>query len=72
MTCEEASQNLLKLWLSFGRDPWRVLMQKKWGGNREKWFYSEMWENAACEYSMGLSMYEIHMETIEYTWVHIW
>lgn len=47
-------------------------MQKKWGGNREKWFYSEMWENAACEYSMGLSMHEIHMETIEYTWVHIW
>ena len=25
---------------------WRVLMKKKWGGNRRKSFYSEMWGNA--------------------------
>ena len=29
---------------------WRVLMKKKWGGNRRKRFYSEMWRNAVCRW----------------------
>ena len=36
---------------------------------------SEMWGNAvwgwACKNSVGLSMYEGHMETVKYTWVKI-
>ena len=42
--CEEDSWNLLKSYLL--EAVWRVLIKKKWGGNRKKMFYSEKWGNA--------------------------
>ena len=45
---------------------------KIWGRNKKKRFYSEMWRNVflgrgACESPVELSMYDVPMETVEYT-----
>ena len=50
ITCEEASQNLLKSCLSFG-GVWRVLIKNKWEGNKKMRLYGEIWGNAVW---MGL------------------
>ena len=42
--CEEACQDLLKSCVLF-KGIWSVVMKKKWGGNRRKRLYSEMWGN---------------------------
>ena len=44
MTCEEACQPIEILCIYFLETAWSFLM-RKWGGNRRKWFYSEMWGN---------------------------
>ena len=41
---------------------WKVLMKKKWGSNRRKWFYSE------C----GKATYDGSIETVEYSCVNNW
>ena len=50
---------------------------EKWLGNKRKRFYIEICGNAArregaCENSVGLSMYDGPMGTVEYMWVNIW
>ena len=55
------------VYLFFG-DGLEFLM-KKWGGNRRKWFYSEIWGNpvwggrGACE-----NLMDGPIETVEYIW----
>ena len=38
------------------------------GGGAEVW---EVWVRGFCENPVGLSLYEGHMETVEYIWVNI-
>ena len=69
----EAIQDLLKSCVSFGGGL-EVVNEEKWGGNRRKCFYSEMWRNAvewnggggACENLMGLSMCDVMTESVKY------
>ena len=58
---------------------WKVLMTKKWGGNREGRIYIEIWGNAVrvlrvgfCENLVGLSMCDGPIETVKYIWINIW
>ena len=68
MTCEEACQPIEILCIYFLETAWSFLM-RKWGGNRRKWFYSEMWGNpvwggrGACE-----NLMDGPIETAEYIW----
>ena len=59
------------------KSSWRILIKKKWGGNRRQSFYSEMRGSTisggrACERPVGLSMYHGPIEFVEYSWVNIW
>ena len=52
-------------------------MKKQWVGNRMKRFCGEKCGNVifvegACENPVRLTMYDGHMETVEYMWVNIW
>ena len=50
-------------------------MNKNWGDNRMKKFYSEMWRNTvgkACKNFEGLFMFEGSIETFECVQVSIW
>ena len=66
--CEEPCQELLKSCVLF----WGGLEgcnEKKWGGNRKKSFYSEMWGpclRRACENPVGLSM-----QSFRNCWIHL-
>ena len=37
-----------------------------------KYVKNAVWVRGACKNPVGLSMYEVHIETVQYTWVNIW
>ena len=75
ITCEEAFQGLMKSCVYLG-GIWRVLMKKVWGGatvgrSSTVKYVERLFEGAACENSVGLSLYGDPIETVEYIWVNI-
>ena len=37
-----------------------------------KYVKNAVWVRGAYKNPVGLSMYEVHIETVQYTWVNIW